>query len=49
MILDEADLVKFAKRIPGPDANMQVMDEAYYFIDLTEPKTIENKENVVPA
>jgi hypothetical protein len=40
IILHEADLVKFAKRIPMPDSNLKVIEFAYRFIDLTEPKEI---------
>lgn len=39
-ILNEGDLVKFAKRIPMPDLNAKVMEKAYRFIELTEPKEI---------
>jgi hypothetical protein len=38
-ILRAADLVKFAKMIPAPDANMRAMESAYKFIDFTEVKT----------
>jgi hypothetical protein len=41
-ILRAADLVKFAKMVPGPDANIRAMDSAYKFIEFTEPK--ENQE-----
>lgn len=41
-ILRAADLVKFAKMIPAPDANIRAMESAYKFIDFTEPN--ENKE-----
>jgi hypothetical protein len=41
-ILRSADLVKFAKMIPMPDANIKAMESAYKFIDFTEPN--ENKE-----
>ncbi len=37
-ILHTADLVKFAKMIPLPDANIRAMESAYKFIDFTEPK-----------
>lgn len=40
-ILRVADLVKFAKMIPAPDANIRAMESAYKFIDFTEPN--ENK------
>jgi hypothetical protein len=40
--LRTADLVKFAKMIPMPDANIKAMESAYKFIDFTEPN--ENKE-----
>ncbi len=40
-ILRSADLVKFAKMIPMPDANIRAMESAYKFIDFTEPN--ENK------
>lgn len=43
-ILRMADLVKFAKMRPMPDANMRAMDNAYKFIEFTEPK--EEKANV---
>lgn len=36
-ILRSADLVKFAKMIPMPDANIKAMENAYKFIDFTEP------------
>ena len=35
-ILRAADLVKFAKMIPMPDANMRAMESAYKFIDFTK-------------
>ena len=37
-ILRTADLVKFAKMIPLPDANIRAMESAYKFIDFTEPR-----------
>jgi len=40
-ILNEGDLVKFAKKIPMPDTNLKVMEQAYGFIDLTEMKAEE--------
>lgn len=47
-ILRNADLVKFAKMLPLPDANIQAMEDAYRFIDFTEPKElkVEEKSNV---
>lgn len=36
-ILRAADLVKFAKMIPMPEANIKAMENAYKFIDFTEP------------
>jgi hypothetical protein len=42
-ILRTADLVKFAKMLPGPDANIKAMESANKFVDFTEPK--EEKEN----
>ena len=39
--LRAADLVKFAKMLPMPDANIRAMETAYKFIDFTEPN--ENK------
>lgn len=46
--LRAADLVKFAKMIPLPDANIKAIDSAYKFIDFTEPKEskAEEKSNV---
>lgn len=41
-ILRTGDLVKFAKLLPLPDENLRAMDNAYTFIDFTEPN--ENKE-----
>jgi hypothetical protein len=41
-ILRAADLVKFAKMLPAPDANIKAMESAYKFVDFTEPK--EEKE-----
>ena len=41
MILQQADLVKFAKMTPLPDVNTKAMSNAYRFIDLTEER--ENK------
>ena len=35
MILNQADLVKFAKMMPMPNINMKAMENAYKFIDLT--------------
>ncbi len=43
-ILRAADLVKFAKLLPAPDANIKAMESAYKFIDLTEPKEEEQKK-----
>lgn len=37
-ILRNADLVKFAKLLPMPDVNIRMMENAYKFIDFTEPK-----------
>ena len=37
-ILRAADLVKFAKMLPLPDANIRAMESAYKFIDFTEPR-----------
>ena len=37
-ILRAADLVKFAKMVPMPDANIKAMENAYKFIDFTEPR-----------
>jgi hypothetical protein len=44
-ILRMADLVKFAKQQPTPDANIKAMESAYKFIDLTEPKEEETKKS----
>lgn len=46
-ILRAADLVKFAKMLPSPDANIKAMESAYKFVDFTEPKEEEQekKEN----
>ena len=41
-ILRTADLVKFAKMLPLPDANIKAMESANRLIDFTEPN--ENKE-----
>jgi hypothetical protein len=41
--LRTADLVKFAKMLPGPEENMRAMESAYKFIDFTEPKEEEKK------
>lgn len=43
--LRTADLVKFAKMLPSPDVNMKAMENAYKFIDFTEPKEEEKKQN----
>lgn len=46
-VLFEADLVKFAKRIPPPDTNRKVMEQAYRLIELTTVKeSTESKANV---
>lgn len=47
-ILRSADLVKFAKMLPLPDANIRAMEDAYKFIEFTEPKEVkaEDKSNV---
>lgn len=46
-VLYEADLVKFAKRIPPPDINRKVMEQACRLIDLTAVKeSTESKTNV---
>ena len=42
-ILRNADLVKFAKMLPAPDANIASMESAYKFIDFTEPKEDDDK------
>ena len=44
-ILRAADLVKFAKLLPAPEANIKAMESAYKFIDLTEPKEEEQKKS----
>jgi len=44
-ILRAADLVKFAKLLPAPDANIKAMESAYKFIDFTEPKEEEPKKS----
>ncbi len=44
-ILRVADLVKFAKMVPPPDTNINSMDSAYKFIELTEPKEEELKKS----
>jgi len=44
-LLRTADLVKFAKQVPAPDANIKAMESAYKFIDLTEPKEEEQKKS----
>ena len=36
--LRTADLVKFAKMLPAPDANIKAMENAYKFIEFTEAK-----------
>lgn len=43
-ILRSADLVKFAKMLPLPDANIKAMESAYKFIDFTEPKESKEEE-----
>jgi hypothetical protein len=43
-ILRAADLVKFAKMIPMPDANMKAMENAYKFIDFTQPSETKPEE-----
>lgn len=43
-ILRAADLVKFAKMIPMPDANIKAMENAYKFIDFTEPSETKPEE-----
>ncbi|MEO6168380.1 MAG: hypothetical protein ABIO46_15140 [Chitinophagales bacterium] len=40
LILNEGDLVKFAKHVPMPDLNVRVMERAYSFIELTEQKEV---------
>ena len=44
-ILRIADLVKFAKQQPMPDANIRAFESANKFIDLTEPKEEEPKKS----
>lgn len=44
MILGEADLVKFAKRIPMPDANVRVMERTYGFVEKTEVRELKTEE-----
>lgn len=39
-VLRAADLVKFAKMIPLPDANIRAMEHAYKLIEFTEPKEV---------
>ena len=43
-ILRTADLVKFAKMLPGPEANIKAMESAGKFIDFTEPKEEETNK-----
>ncbi|MBL0308919.1 MAG: hypothetical protein IPP77_04350 [Bacteroidetes bacterium] len=45
-ILRSADLVKFAKMLPLPDANMRAMEAAYKFIDFTELKAEKPEEKI---
>lgn len=45
-ILNEADLVKFAKKIPMPDTNLKVLEMAFHFIDLTEQKELKPIEKI---
>jgi hypothetical protein len=44
-ILRAADLVKFAKLLPGPESNIKAMESACKFIDFTEPKEEETKKS----
>lgn len=43
-ILQQSDLVKFAKMTPLPDANKKVIENAYRFIDLTEKEEIKQEK-----
>lgn len=45
-ILKEGDLVKFAKMIPMPDANVRVMELAYGFVEATVPKETPTAEKI---
>ena len=44
-ILRSADLVKFAKMLPMPDANLKAMEDAYKFIEFTEPRELKSEDN----
>lgn len=46
LILNEGDLVKFAKKVPMPDLNVKVMERAYLFVDLTEQKEVRMDEKI---
>ena len=43
-ILQQSDLVKFAKMTPLPDVNKKVIENAYRFIDLTEKEEIKQEK-----
>ena len=44
MILEQADLVKFAKMTPLPDINIKAMENGFRFIDLTEQAEIKTEQ-----
>ncbi len=43
-VLQQADLVKFAKLLPPPDENMKNMERAYAFVELTTPRETTQKQ-----
>lgn len=43
-VLQQADLVKFAKLLPPPDENMKSMEKAYAFVELTTPTETNSKQ-----
>lgn len=46
MILEQGDLVKFAKMNPLPDVNLKVMENSFSFIDLTEQTEIKTEQKI---
>ncbi|GDX51431.1 hypothetical protein LBMAG27_04780 [Bacteroidota bacterium] len=46
MILEQGDLVKFAKMFPLPNVNMKAMENSFSFIDLTEQIEVKTEQKI---
>jgi len=46
-LLEETDLVKFAKHVPTADESRHLLSEAFRMVEITTPKKVDAKENHV--